>query len=93
MSPNNLPSQQSDQALQQQATNNRFGIAGKLAAKFQNNALTPLLAIVALLMGLFALLMVFASISMIRNKKPVVQAAGEVPIAPHDDANDQRRRL
>lgn len=29
-----------------------------------------------LLMGLFALLMVFASISMIRNKKPVVQAAG-----------------
>lgn len=29
-----------------------------------------------LLMGLFALLMVFASISMIRNKKPVVQATG-----------------
>lgn len=33
-----------------------FGIAGQLAAKFQNNALTPLLAIVALLMGLFAVL-------------------------------------
>ena len=33
-----------------------FGIAGRLAAKFQNNALTPLLAIVALLMGLFAVL-------------------------------------
>jgi multidrug efflux pump subunit AcrB len=33
-----------------------FGIAGLLAAKFQNNALTPLLAIVALLMGLFAVL-------------------------------------
>ena len=32
-----------------------------------------------LLMGLFALLMVFASISMIRNKKPVVQAAGGEP--------------
>ena len=31
-----------------------FGFAGQLAAKFQNNALTPLLAIVALLMGLFA---------------------------------------
>jgi uncharacterized membrane protein YfcA len=29
-----------------------------------------------LLMGLFALLMIFASISMIRNKKPVIQAAG-----------------
>lgn len=33
-----------------------FGIAGQLAAKFQNSALTPLLAIVALLMGLFAVL-------------------------------------
>ena len=33
-----------------------FGFAGQLAAKFQNNALTPLLAIVALLMGLFAVL-------------------------------------
>jgi multidrug efflux pump subunit AcrB len=33
-----------------------FGIAGQLAAKFQNNALTPLLAIVALLMGLYAVL-------------------------------------
>ena len=33
-----------------------FGIAGQLAAKFQNNALTPLLAIVALLMGLFAVM-------------------------------------
>ena len=33
-----------------------FGIAGQLAAKFQNNAFTPLLAIVALLMGLFAVL-------------------------------------
>ena len=33
-----------------------FGVAGQLAAKFQNNALTPLLAIVALLMGLFAVL-------------------------------------
>ncbi|MFN4996910.1 MAG: efflux RND transporter permease subunit, partial [Burkholderiales bacterium] len=33
-----------------------FGFAGQLAAKFQNNALTPLLAIVALLMGLLAVL-------------------------------------
>ena len=34
----------------------RFGFAGQLAASFQNNALTPLLAMVALLMGLFAVM-------------------------------------
>ena len=56
MLPNNLPDQQSDQPLQQKTEPSRFGFAGQLAAKFQNNALTPLLAIVALLMGLFAVL-------------------------------------
>ncbi|WP_414638945.1 efflux RND transporter permease subunit [Aquabacterium sp.] len=33
-----------------------MGIAGRLAAAFQHNALTPLLAIVAMLLGLFAVL-------------------------------------
>ncbi|MCZ2291112.1 MAG: efflux RND transporter permease subunit, partial [Burkholderiales bacterium] len=34
----------------------RLGISGRLAAAFQANALTPLLALVALLLGLFAVL-------------------------------------
>ncbi len=34
----------------------RLGVAGRLALAFQDNALTPLLAIVALLLGLFAVL-------------------------------------
>ncbi|MGZ5195198.1 MAG: efflux RND transporter permease subunit [Ramlibacter sp.] len=34
----------------------RLGIAGRIAAAFQSNAITPLLAIVALLLGLFAVL-------------------------------------
>jgi len=34
----------------------RLGIAGRLAAGFQSNALTPLLALVALLLGVFAVL-------------------------------------
>jgi multidrug efflux pump subunit AcrB len=34
----------------------KLGIAGRLAAHFQDNAITPLLAIVALLLGLFAVL-------------------------------------
>jgi len=33
-----------------------LGVAGRLAAAFQNNAITPLLALVALLLGLFAVL-------------------------------------
>jgi multidrug efflux pump subunit AcrB len=33
-----------------------LGVAGRLAAIFQNNAITPLLALVALLLGLFAVL-------------------------------------
>jgi multidrug efflux pump subunit AcrB len=33
-----------------------LGISGRVAAAFQNNALTPLLAVVALLLGLFAVL-------------------------------------
>ena len=32
----------------------RMGISGRIAAKFQNNAITPLLALVGLLVGLFA---------------------------------------
>ncbi|NBZ99135.1 MAG: efflux RND transporter permease subunit, partial [Betaproteobacteria bacterium] len=40
----------------QQPGPSALGFAGQLAAKFQNNALTPLLAIVALLMGLFAVM-------------------------------------
>ena len=32
----------------------KLGISGSIARRFQNNALTPLLAITALLMGLFA---------------------------------------
>ena len=31
-----------------------FGISGRIAAAFQSNALTPLLALVALLLGIFA---------------------------------------
>ena len=38
------------------ATTERLGISGRLAAAFQANALTPLLALVALLLGLFAVL-------------------------------------
>jgi len=34
----------------------RLGLSGRLAAAFQNHALTPLLALVALLLGLFAVL-------------------------------------
>ena len=35
---------------------NKMGISGRIAAAFQSNALTPLLALVALLLGLFAVL-------------------------------------
>ncbi len=35
---------------------NSFGVAGRLAKGFQQNAITPLLALVALLLGLFAVL-------------------------------------
>ena len=35
---------------------NNLGISGRIAASFQNNALTPLLALVALLLGLFAVM-------------------------------------
>ncbi|HYR24702.1 MAG TPA: efflux RND transporter permease subunit [Aquabacterium sp.] len=37
-------------------TPNQLGIAGRLARTFQSNAMTPLLAIVAMLLGLFAVL-------------------------------------
>lgn len=33
-----------------------LGVSGRLAAAFQGNALTPLLALVAMLVGLFAVL-------------------------------------
>ena len=33
-----------------------LGVSGRLARAFQDNALTPLLAIVAMLLGLFAVL-------------------------------------
>jgi multidrug efflux pump subunit AcrB len=42
--------------MQSDKLTSSFGFAGQLAAKFQNNALTPLLAIMALLMGLFAVM-------------------------------------
>ncbi len=45
-----------DKHQDQRPDPSKFGFAGQLAAKFQNNALTPLLAIVALLMGLFAVM-------------------------------------
>ncbi len=35
---------------------NRLGISGRIAAAFQNSAMTPLLALVGLLMGLFAVI-------------------------------------
>lgn len=35
---------------------NQLGISGRIAAAFQNSAMTPLLALVGLLMGLFAVL-------------------------------------
>ncbi len=34
----------------------RLGISGRIAAAFQNSAMTPLLALVGLLMGLFAVI-------------------------------------
>jgi multidrug efflux pump subunit AcrB len=36
--------------------NEKMGVSGRLAAAFQDNAITPLLALVALLLGLFAVL-------------------------------------
>ena len=36
--------------------NTSMGISGRIAAAFQSNALTPLLALVALLLGLFAVM-------------------------------------
>ena len=38
------------------STQERMGISGRIATAFQANALTPLLALVALLLGLFAVL-------------------------------------
>lgn len=35
--------------------NNKLGISGKIAAAFQASAMTPLLALVALLLGLMAI--------------------------------------
>ncbi len=37
-------------------TEHKMGVSGRLAAAFQSNAITPLLALVALLLGLFAVL-------------------------------------
>ncbi len=37
-------------------THAKLGFSGRIAATFQNHALTPLLALVALLLGLFAVL-------------------------------------
>ena len=37
-------------------TETRLGVSGRIAAAFQSNAITPLLALVALLVGLFAVL-------------------------------------
>ena len=34
----------------------RLGISGRIAASFQNNQLTPLMALTALLLGLFAVM-------------------------------------
>ena len=34
----------------------RLGVSGRMAAAFQSNAITPLLALMALLLGLFAVL-------------------------------------
>jgi multidrug efflux pump subunit AcrB len=35
---------------------NKLGISGGLAARFQDNALTPLLALTAMLLGVFAVI-------------------------------------
>ena len=40
----------------QQEQDNKMGVSGRLAAAFQSNAITPLLALVALLLGLFAVM-------------------------------------
>ena len=40
---------------EQPADSSRLGVAGRLTARFQSNALTPLLGLSALLAGLFAL--------------------------------------
>ncbi|HFD87102.1 MAG TPA: efflux RND transporter permease subunit [Gammaproteobacteria bacterium] len=37
-------------------TDSAMGISGRIAARFQNNAITPLLALVGLLLGLFAVM-------------------------------------
>jgi len=42
--------------MQETSTTPRLGISGRIAAAFQANAITPLLALVALLLGLFAVL-------------------------------------
>ena len=43
-------------SVKNSAASASFGISGRLAAAFQSNALTPLLALVALLLGMFAVL-------------------------------------
>ncbi len=45
-----------DPQAQTPAQDGRMGISGRIAAAFQANAITPLLALVALLLGLFAVL-------------------------------------
>ncbi|MFM1817703.1 MAG: hypothetical protein RL364_563, partial [Pseudomonadota bacterium] len=40
----------------QQEQDNKMGVSGRLAEAFQSNAITPLLALVALLLGLFAVM-------------------------------------
>ncbi|MEO8652704.1 MAG: efflux RND transporter permease subunit, partial [Ramlibacter sp.] len=46
----------SDQKLPADPSSTRLGISGRMAAAFQSNAITPLLALVAMLLGLFAVL-------------------------------------
>ena len=48
-----LPNQASEQSM---TAKQNLGISGRIAAAFQSNALTPLLALVALLLGAFAVL-------------------------------------
>ena len=42
--------------------NNKLGLSGRIARQFQDNELTPLLALTALLLGLFAVALLALSL-------------------------------
>lgn len=61
----------------------KMGVSGRLAAAFQGNAITPLLALVALLLGLFAVLVTP------REEEPQINVTMANVLIPFPGANSQ----